>query len=139
MMRGPSTARQAGLTKPLPGAIADERKRSRGGLALSPEREPGRSGTPKRVVFRACYWKSTASLIAPFGDQAGECHFAGSFIRFAKNLAEIRTDFERRTFDAASSDISAAADPKPGAHCRILCYRCVKVADQITDGRVPWY
>ncbi len=69
-------------------------------------------------------------LDCPICDQAGECHLQD--LSYEHGKAAMRTDFERRTFEKI--DI--------GDHIQlhmtrcILCYRCVKVAEQITDGRV---
>ncbi|MFN0013023.1 MAG: 2Fe-2S iron-sulfur cluster-binding protein [Saprospiraceae bacterium] len=69
-------------------------------------------------------------LDCPVCDQAGECHLQD--LSFEHGLADTRYEFERRTFDKI--DI--------GDHIKlhmtrcILCYRCVQVADQLTEGRV---
>jgi NADH-quinone oxidoreductase subunit G len=69
-------------------------------------------------------------LDCPICDQAGECHLQD--LSYEHGAAVTRTDFERRTFNKI--DIG----PYVQLHMTrcILCYRCVKVADQITDGRV---
>lgn len=69
-------------------------------------------------------------LDCPICDQAGECSLQD--LSYEHGHAGTRTEFERRTFDKI--DI--------GDHIQlhmtrcILCYRCVKVAEQLTDGRV---
>ncbi len=69
-------------------------------------------------------------LDCPVCDQAGECHLQD--LAYEHGKAATRYEFERRTFEKI--DI--------GDHIKlhmtrcILCYRCVKVADQLTDGRV---
>ncbi|MBC7384432.1 MAG: (2Fe-2S)-binding protein [Bacteroidia bacterium] len=69
-------------------------------------------------------------LDCPICDQAGECYLQD--LSYDHGSAKTRTDFERRTFDKI--DIG----PYIQLHMTrcILCYRCVKVADQITDHRV---
>jgi NADH-quinone oxidoreductase subunit G len=69
-------------------------------------------------------------LDCPICDQAGECHLQD--LGYEHGLAKTRYDFKRRTFNQV--DIG----PYIKLHMTrcILCYRCVKVADQITDYRV---
>lgn len=69
-------------------------------------------------------------LDCPICDQAGECYLQD--LSYEHGKANTRYEFERRTFEKI--DI--------GDHIKlhmtrcILCYRCVKVADQLTDHRV---
>jgi NADH-quinone oxidoreductase subunit G len=69
-------------------------------------------------------------LDCPVCDQAGECHLQD--LGYEHGAAKTRYDFERRTFEKI--DIG----DKIQLHMTrcILCYRCVKTADQITDNRV---
>ncbi len=69
-------------------------------------------------------------LDCPICDQAGECHLQD--LSYEHGLAKTRYEFERRTFDKI--DIG----DKIQLHMTrcILCYRCVYVADQITNQRV---
>jgi NADH-quinone oxidoreductase subunit G len=69
-------------------------------------------------------------LDCPVCDQAGECHLQD--LGYEHGAAKTRYDFERRTFEKI--DIG----DKIQLHMTrcILCYRCVKTADQVTDGRV---
>ncbi len=69
-------------------------------------------------------------LDCPICDQAGECHLQD--LSYNNGDAKTRTEFERRTFDKI--DIG----DKIQLHMNrcILCYRCVKVADQLTPERV---
>jgi NADH-quinone oxidoreductase subunit G len=69
-------------------------------------------------------------LDCPICDQAGECHLQD--LSYENGTAKTRTDFERRTFNKI--DIGSKIQLHM-TRC-ILCYRCVKVADQITDKRV---
>lgn len=69
-------------------------------------------------------------LDCPVCDQAGECHLQD--LGYEHGKLDTRNEFRRRTFEP--EDI--------GDHIKlhmnrcILCYRCVKVCEQITDGRV---
>jgi NADH-quinone oxidoreductase subunit G len=69
-------------------------------------------------------------LDCPICDQAGECHLQD--LSYEHGSAKTRTDFERRTYEKID------LGQKIQLHMTrcILCYRCVKVADQITDYRV---
>lgn len=69
-------------------------------------------------------------LDCPICDQAGECHLQD--LSYEHGVADTRYEFERRIFDKI--DIG----DKIQLHMTrcILCYRCVYVADQITDNRV---
>ncbi|MDP1728104.1 MAG: 2Fe-2S iron-sulfur cluster-binding protein [Bacteroidota bacterium] len=69
-------------------------------------------------------------LDCPICDQAGECQLQD--LSYENGSAKTRTDFERRTFEKI--DIGSKIQLHM-TRC-ILCYRCVKVAEQITDGRV---
>ena len=69
-------------------------------------------------------------LDCPICDQAGECDLQD--LSYNHGDYTTRTDFERRTFDKI--DIGDFIQLHMN-RC-ILCYRCVKVAEQITDGRV---
>ena len=69
-------------------------------------------------------------LDCPICDQAGECDLQD--LSYGHGNYTTRTDFERRTFDKI--DIGDLIQLHM-TRC-ILCYRCVKVAEQITDGRV---
>jgi NADH-quinone oxidoreductase subunit G len=69
-------------------------------------------------------------LDCPICDQAGECHLQD--LGYQHGKATTRYEFPRRQFEKI--DIG----DKISLHMTrcILCYRCVKVAEQITDGRV---
>ena len=69
-------------------------------------------------------------LDCPVCDQAGECDLQN--LAYNNGNEGTRYEFERREFEKI--DIG----DKVQLHMTrcILCYRCVKVADQITDGRV---
>lgn len=69
-------------------------------------------------------------LDCPICDQAGECHLQD--LSYAHGTEGTRYEFRRRTF--VREDIG----PYIQLHMTrcILCYRCVMVADQLTDNRV---
>lgn len=69
-------------------------------------------------------------LDCPVCDQAGECHLQD--LSYEHGAASTRFDFARRTFERI--DIG----PYIQLHMNrcILCYRCVYVADQLTEKRV---
>ena len=69
-------------------------------------------------------------LDCPICDQAGECHLQD--LAYEHGLAKTRYKFARRTFEK----IDIGSKIKLHMTRCILCYRCVKVADQLTDGRV---
>lgn len=69
-------------------------------------------------------------LDCPICDQAGECHLQD--LSYENGNEASRYQFERRTFDP----IDIGDTIKLHMTRCILCYRCVKVAEQITDGRV---
>jgi len=69
-------------------------------------------------------------LDCPICDQAGECHLQD--FSYEHGVADTRTEEERRTFERRD------LGPYIQLHMNrcILCYRCVFVADQITEKRV---
>jgi NADH-quinone oxidoreductase subunit G len=69
-------------------------------------------------------------LDCPVCDQAGECHLQD--LSYDHGLAETQTIEERRTFEP----IDIGDKIKLHMTRCILCYRCVMVADQLTDQRV---
>jgi len=69
-------------------------------------------------------------LDCPVCDQAGECSLQD--LSYAHGLEETRTVEERITF----KPIDIGDKIKLNMNRCILCYRCVKVADQLTDNRV---
>jgi len=69
-------------------------------------------------------------LDCPVCDQAGECHLQD--LSYEHGLGETRTVEDRRTFEP----IDIGDKIKLNMNRCILCYRCVMVADQITDKRV---
>lgn len=69
-------------------------------------------------------------LDCPICDQAGECHLQD--LSYEHGSAKMRTDFERRTFEK----IDIGKNVQLHMTRCILCYRCVNVANELTDGRV---
>lgn len=69
-------------------------------------------------------------LDCPICDQAGECDLQN--LAYEHGLDTTRYAFERRTF----KQIDIGDKIKLHMSRCILCYRCVKVADELTDGRV---
>ena len=69
-------------------------------------------------------------LDCPVCDQAGECNLQD--LSYAHGLEENRYEFERRKFEM----IDIGDKIKLHMTRCILCYRCVYVADQLTDKRV---
>jgi NADH-quinone oxidoreductase subunit G len=69
-------------------------------------------------------------LDCPVCDQAGECHLQD--LSYENGLSKSRYEFERRTFEK----IDIGEKIKLHMTRCILCYRCVKVADQLTPERV---
>ena len=69
-------------------------------------------------------------LDCPVCDQAGECHLQD--LGYENGAAKTRYDFPRRKFNM----IDIGANIKMHMTRCIMCFRCVKTADQITDNRV---
>jgi len=69
-------------------------------------------------------------LDCPVCDQAGECHLQD--LSYQHGLAKSRYEFKRREFEK----IDIGENIKLHMTRCILCYRCVKVADQVCDSRV---
>lgn len=113
--------------RPMPKPVASCRTMVMDGMEVqnitSPELLEARKGVVEFLLINH-------PLDCPICDQAGECHLQD--LGYEHGLAKTRYDFKRRTFNQI--DIG----PYIKLHMTrcILCYRCVKVADQITDGRV---
>ncbi len=69
-------------------------------------------------------------LDCPVCDQAGECHLQD--LSYEHGKEGTRYEFERRTFDKIDIEDNIKLHM---TRC-IMCFRCVKVAEQLTDGRV---
>ncbi|MGQ0830021.1 MAG: 2Fe-2S iron-sulfur cluster-binding protein [Bacteroidota bacterium] len=113
--------------RPMPKPVASCRTMVMDGMEVqnitSPELLEARKGVVEFLLINH-------PLDCPICDQAGECHLQD--LGYEHGLVKTRYDFKRRTFNQI--DIG----PYIKLHMTrcILCYRCVKVADQITDGRV---
>lgn len=113
--------------RPMPKPVASCRTTVMDGMEVqnitSPELLEARKGVVEFLLINH-------PLDCPICDQAGECHLQD--LGYEHGLAKTRYDFRRRTFN--QTDIG----PYIKLHMTrcILCYRCVKVADQITDYRV---
>ena len=113
--------------RPMPKLVASCRTQVMDGMVvtneLSEKVQAARAGVVEFLLLNH-------PLDCPVCDQAGECHLQD--LSYEHGKAGTRTDFERRTFEKI--DIG----DKIQLHMTrcILCYRCVKVAEQITDGRV---
>jgi NADH-quinone oxidoreductase subunit G len=113
--------------RPMPKPVASCRTTVMDGMVVrnntSPEVLEARAGVVEFLLINH-------PLDCPVCDQAGECNLQD--LGYAHGKAETRYEFERREFEKI--DIG----DKIQLHMNrcILCYRCVKVADQLTDGRV---
>ena len=112
---------------PMPKPVASCRTEVMDGMEVqnftSPEVLEARKGVVEFLLINH-------PLDCPVCDQAGECHLQD--LGYNNGSAKTRYEFKRREFDMI--DI--------GKHIKlqmtrcIMCFRCVKVAEQITDGRV---
>ena len=113
--------------RPMPKPVASCRTTVMDGMVVrnitSPEVLEARSGVVEFLLINH-------PLDCPVCDQAGECHLQD--LAYEHGKEETRYEFERREFEQI--DIG----DKVQLHMNrcILCYRCVKVADQLTDSRV---
>lgn len=113
--------------RPMPKLVASCRTTVMDGMEVqnitSPEVLEARKGVVEFLLINH-------PLDCPVCDQAGECHLQD--LSYEHGVADTRYEFERRTFERI--DIG----DKIQLHMTrcILCYRCVYVADQITDNRV---
>jgi NADH-quinone oxidoreductase subunit G len=113
--------------RPMPKLVASCRTTVMDGMEVqnitSPEVLEARKGVVEFLLINH-------PLDCPICDQAGECDLQN--LSYEHGLEETRYEYERRTFDKI--DIG----DKIQLHMTrcILCYRCVKVADQLTDKRV---
>jgi NADH-quinone oxidoreductase subunit G len=120
---------EAGSTKdprPMPKPVASCRTTVMDGMIVrnvtSPEVLEARAGVVEFLLMNH-------PLDCPVCDQAGECSLQDLSYNHGKDAT--RYEFERREFE--KQDIGD--NIKLHMTRCILCYRCVKVADQLTDGR----
>ncbi len=113
--------------RPMPKLVASCRTNVMDGMVvtneLSEKVKEARAGVTEFLLLNH-------PLDCPVCDQAGECHLQD--LSYDHGKYKTRTDFERRTFEKI--DIGETISLHMN-RC-IMCYRCVKVAEQITDGRV---
>jgi NADH-quinone oxidoreductase subunit G len=113
--------------RPMPKLVASCRTGVMDGMEVqnitSPEVIEARKGVVEILLINH-------PLDCPICDQAGECHLQD--LSYEHGVGNSRYEFERRTFDKI--DIG----DKIQLHMTrcILCYRCVYVANQITDNRI---
>src|SRR6187551_2155904 len=113
--------------RPMPKLVASCRTNVMDGMVvtneLSPKVQDARAGVVEFLLLNH-------PLDCPICDQAGECSLQD--LSYEHGQYKTRTDFARRTFKKI--DIG----DKIQLHMTrcILCYRCVKVADQLCPGRV---
>ncbi|TKB95788.1 2Fe-2S iron-sulfur cluster-binding protein [Pedobacter cryophilus] len=113
--------------RPMPKLVASCRTNVMDGMEVqnitSPEVVEARRGIVEMLLINH-------PLDCPVCDQAGECHLQD--LAYEHGAEATRYEFDRRTFDRI--DIG----DKIQLHMTrcILCYRCVFVADQITENRV---
>lgn len=113
--------------RPMPKPVPSCRQTVMDGMEVenitSPEILEARAGVVEFLLINH-------PLDCPICDQAGECHLQD--LGYENGKAGTRYEFERRTFP----QIDIGDKVKLHMNRCILCYRCVKVAEQITDGRV---
>ncbi len=113
--------------RPMPKPVASCRTNVMDGMEVqnltSPDLLEARAGVVEFLLMNH-------PLDCPICDQAGECDLQN--LSYENGKAGTRYEFPRREFEKI--DIG----DKVQLHMTrcILCYRCVKVADQLTDGRV---
>jgi NADH-quinone oxidoreductase subunit G len=113
--------------RPMPKLVASCRTLVQDGMVVenttSPEAMDSRQAITEFLLINH-------PLDCPVCDQAGECHLQD--LSYVHGLEETRTVEERRVF----KPIDIGDKIKLHMNRCILCYRCVMVADQITDKRV---
>lgn len=113
--------------RPMPKLLASCRTTVMDGMEVqnytSPEVVEARKGVVEFLLLNH-------PLDCPICDQAGECHLQD--LSYENGSSHSRYEFDRRTFERM--DIG----DKIQLHMTrcILCYRCVKVADQLTPERI---
>jgi NADH-quinone oxidoreductase subunit G len=113
--------------RPMPKLVASCRTGVMDGMEVqnitSPEVIEARKGVVEILLINH-------PLDCPICDQAGECHLQD--LSFEHGVGNSRYEFDRRTFEKI--DIGEKIQLHM-TRC-ILCYRCVYVANQITDNRM---
>lgn len=112
---------------PMPKPVASCRTEVMDGMEVanysSPEVIEARNGVVEFLL-------ANHPLDCPICDQAGECHLQD--LSYNNGTEKSRFEFPKRVF----KQIDIGPYIKLHMNRCILCYRCVKVADQITDNRV---
>lgn len=112
---------------PMPKPVASCRTEVMDGMEVqnftSPEVLEARKGVVEFLLINH-------PLDCPICDQAGECHLQD--LGYNNGSEKTRYEFKRREFDM----IDIGKNIKLHMTRCIMCFRCVKVAEQITDGRV---
>ena len=112
---------------PMPKPVASCRTEVMDGMEVqnftSPEVLEARKGVVEFLLINH-------PLDCPICDQAGECHLQD--LGYNNGAEKTRYEFKRREFDM----IDIGKNIKLHMTRCIMCFRCVKVAEQITDGRV---
>jgi NADH-quinone oxidoreductase subunit G len=113
--------------RPMPKLVASCRQPVMDGMEVqnitSPEVLEARAGVVEFLLINH-------PLDCPICDQAGECDLQN--LGYAHGKMKTRYEFNRREFEK----IDIGAQIKLHMTRCILCYRCVKVADQLCPGRV---
>lgn len=113
--------------RPMPKPVASCRTTVMDGMVVqnitSPELLEARAGVVEFLLINH-------PLDCPICDQAGECHLQD--LGYEHGKMRTRYEFKRRTFEK----IDIGNYIKLHMTRCILCYRCVKVADQLTNKRV---
>ncbi|HQW87119.1 MAG TPA: 2Fe-2S iron-sulfur cluster-binding protein [Flavobacteriales bacterium] len=113
--------------RPMPKPVASCRTAVMDGMVVENTTNPDLLDARKGVTE---FLLINHPLDCPICDQAGECHLQD--LGYEHGLSKSRYVFERRTFEP----IDIGDTIKLHMNRCILCYRCVKVAEQLTDGRV---
>lgn len=113
--------------RPMPKPVASCRTGVMDGMEVqnitSPEILEARAGVVEFLLINH-------PLDCPICDQAGECHLQD--LGYEHGKMKTRYEFQRRTFE----QIDIGDKIKLHMTRCILCYRCVKVAEQLCPGRV---
>lgn len=113
--------------RPMPKPVASCRTTVMDGMVVrnntSPELLEARAGVVEFLLINH-------PLDCPVCDQAGECHLQD--LGYENGKEATRYEFPRREFEP----IDIGDKVKLHMNRCILCYRCVKTCEQITDGRV---
>jgi NADH-quinone oxidoreductase subunit G len=113
--------------RPMPKPVASCRTTVMDGMVVQNKTAPDLLEARKGVVE---FLLINHPLDCPICDQAGECHLQD--LSYEHGLSKSRYEFKRREFEK----IDIGDKIKLHMTRCILCYRCVKVADQLCDGRV---